>query len=498
MIALAQLASLLGLALILGAIARRLGLPGMVGEIGAGIVLGPSLLGWVAPRLYDLLFDQHGTTGLVAALATLGVVLMVGLAATELDGGFLRSHTVVVASVTGWSFMAPLLLGVGAGVLLTELPATADIVGSPEVNAGPHTVQFALLLGTALSVSAIPVIARILVELDLLRRGVGQLILSAAALTDIGAWLLLAVVSAMATVGVANGHLAISVAALIGVIVVTWLMRRPVQRGIGALATRAPTNRAQSTRLPGAVLTVNIIAGLVMVGAAALTSALSLEAVLGAFLGGLLIGRRHTALLRPLRAVTNHVLAPLFLATAGLHLDARALADPVVLAIAGLVLVLAVVGKLAGTYVGARLVRVSRRHALALGAGLNARGVVEIVIANVGHRLGVFTQEVATIIVLVAIVTSLMAGPLLSWLLRHERRGEERRGAGAHPSSVIPNASSTVRNFADVSRNSSSGSDPSTMPPPAQVMAERPSAASSAHRIDTSHSPSSVTAPGSR
>ncbi|WLP90904.1 cation:proton antiporter [Gordonia sp. NB41Y] len=402
---LGHLALVLLAALVCGMIARRLGMPAMTGQLAAGVLLGPSLLGTVLPESLD--FGDGDDLPLVSAVGTLGVVLLVGLAAVDLDGPFLRRRVKVVASVGLGSFAVPLATGVGAGLLI------------PQAMHGESTgtTEFALLLGTALSVSAIPVIARILTELDLLRKEIGQLTLATGTLTDIAAWVILAVVSAMTTSGLGGGRLPLTLGALVGVLVATAVLRRPVSRAL---------DRLESSRHEGQ--TGGIVV-LILIACAAITGALNLEPVLGAFLGGVMIGRRGDAVLAPLRAVTTWVLAPVFLAGAGLHLDLHLIADPVVAGVAAAVVLAAVVSKFVGTFVGARVAGVPRWDSAALGAGLNARGVVEIVIATAGLHMGVFSAEIYMIVVLLAVITSIMAGPWVAFCVA--------RGAHAGPRTDI-------------------------------------------------------------
>jgi Kef-type K+ transport system membrane component KefB len=258
-------------------------------------------------------------------------------------------------------------------------------------------------------------------ELRLLHRNIGQLILCAVTVDDIVGWLLLSVVSAMATTGVRAGNIVLSIGYVIAVIAVAMLVRPLVRAALRA------ADRADAARDGGVTVTLVVI--LLLLGAAA-TQALKLEAVFGAFVCGIVIsscGTLNAARLAPLRTTVVSFLAPVFFATAGLRMDLTALAQPMVL-LAGLgVLLAAIVGKFSGAYLGARLSRLGRWEALAIGAGMNARGVIEVIIAMVGLRLGVLSTEMYTIIVLVAIVTSLMAPPLLRLTMaRVELTAEER------------------------------------------------------------------------
>ncbi|MEE4023063.1 cation:proton antiporter [Gordonia sp. PKS22-38] len=412
----AQLAIILAAALIAGMIARRVGLPAMVGELIAGVLLGPSLLGLLLPRVSDALFDDGAPSPLVEGIGQFGVLLLVGLAATELDTEVLRRRIGVVSSVSLWAFGIPLGGGVAVGFLV---PVTFHGEGS-------STLEFALLLGAAMSLSAIPVIAKILTDLGLMRGQIGQITLAAGTINDIGAWLLLAAVSAMTTVGLRGWQLPLTVLSLAAVILATIVLRPWVRRGLDRL--ESSTHKVHVT-----ALVVIIIAG-----GAAVTDALHLEAVLGAFLAGLLVGERDATTSSPLRTVTTAVLAPVFLATAGLHLDLLVLGEPGVALLALAVLVVAVATKLLGGYVGARLARVGRWEALAYGSGLNARGVVGIIVATVGLELGVFTDAVYMVVVLVAVVTSIMAGPMV---VAAVRRADTSGGAGVPD----PSAEANVR-----------------------------------------------------
>ncbi|EOM76911.1 cation/H(+) antiporter [Rhodococcus rhodnii] len=387
-----QVAVLVAAALALGRLAARIGLPPVTGELLAGIVVGPSLLGTVAPGMHARLFPADPVQWhLLDAAAHLGLLLLVGLAAASLDVGFLRARRGAVASVSLGAFAIPLAAGIALGYLLPSSLAGDDA----------DDLSFALFFGIVLAVSAVPVIAKTLADLGLLHRDVGQLTLVSGTIDDALGWILLAVTAAMVTSGVEVGVVAGSLGAVLAVVVVALLARRPV----ATVASRSP-----SLVLPCAV--VLILAG------GAVTQAMHLEAVLGAFAAGFALRRISPALLAPLRTVTAAVFAPLFLATAGLRVDLGVFAQPDVL-VAGLaVLAVAVAAKFAGAYAGARAARIGHWDSLALGAGLNARGAVEIVIAMIGVGLGILTAESYAIVVLVAISTSIMAGPLLMWTMR--------------------------------------------------------------------------------
>lgn len=398
LVLLVQLGLLLGLALGLGRVAVRLGMPAVVGELAAGVLVGPSVLAHLAPAVSSWLFphiaaQQH----LLDAVGQLGVLLLVGVTGMSIDLKLVRRTASTGALVGIGGLVVPLAVGVGLGFVLPAFLLTP----------GTHRVVFASFVGVAMCVSAIPVIAKTLLEMRLLHRDVGQLIMSAATLSDIVGWLLLSLVSALATTGLRAGQVAVSVAGLVAVVVVTVLVGRPVVNTALRLSARSAERRVS-------VATAVVL----LLVAAAGCQALGMEPVLGTLLCGLLIGSSRWVdreRLAPVRTLVMAVLAPIYFATAGLRMDLTQLGRPAVLASAFAVLVLAIAGKFAGAYAGARTARLDHWKSLALGAGLNARGVIEVIVATVGLRLGVLNTATYTIIVLVAIVTSLMAPPLLRY-----------------------------------------------------------------------------------
>ncbi|ROO86418.1 Kef-type K+ transport system membrane component KefB [Actinocorallia herbida] len=408
-----QTGLLLAVAVGLGRLAVRLGWPAVAGELLAGVLLGPSILGQTAPGAMEWLFPRDPAQfHLLDAVGQIGVLLLVGITGAQMDLGLVRRRGRTAAYVSGASLVIPLALGIAVGLAL------------PVAFHGPAAdrTAFALFLGVALCVSAIPVIAKTLTDMNLLHRNTGQLTLAAAMVDDIAGWLLLSVVSAMAASGAGVGRTALSAACVVVVGLVAWLVVRPVARTVLARADVA----GEPPVATGVVV-------LLMLLAAAGTHALGLEAVFGVFVCGMAIrasGAARPALLAPLRTVVLGVLAPVFFATAGLRIDLSALASPAALGWALLVLLLAIVGKFVGAYLGALLAGLNRWEAIALGAGLNARGVIEIVIATVGLRIGVLSSRMYTIIVLVAVVTSLMAPPVLRWTMRRvEQTAEEEMRA---------------------------------------------------------------------
>ncbi|GAA2336102.1 cation:proton antiporter [Dactylosporangium salmoneum] len=398
-----QLSLLLLLALALGRLAVRLGLPALVGELLTGVLLGPSLLGALAPGAVAWLLPADANQlHLVDAVGQVGVLLLVGVTGAQVDVALLRRRGSTGVRVSLAGLLLPLALGVAAGF----------VVPGALIPGGTQRWVFALFLGVAMCVTAIPVIAKTLADMGLLHRDIGQLTLAAGSVDDAVGWLLLSVVAAAATTGVHAGSVALSLVYLVGFLAAALLVGRPVVRRALRAAGRAGDG---GPRVTTAVVVI-------LLGAAA-THAMGMEALLGAFVAGILVGQARGEPgdatrplwtdLAPLRTVTLSVLAPIFLATAGLRMDLTALADWRVLVAAVALLAIAILGKFAGAYLGARGSRLSHWEAIALGAGMNARGVVEVVVATTGLRLGVLNVATYTVIVLIAVVTSVMGPPIL-------------------------------------------------------------------------------------
>ncbi|GGV05975.1 cation:proton antiporter [Streptomyces spectabilis] len=410
-----QVGLLLVVAVLLGRLATWFRLPRVVGELSAGVLLGPSVFGNLLPDLRDWLLP-HDTAQmhLLAAVAQLGVLLLVGITGAHIDFGLIRSKRKVIGYVSAASVLLPLALGVGLGFLMPQS------LMAPGAERG----TFALFVGVAIAVSALPVIAKTLLDMNLLHRNVGQLIIGAAAISDIVGWMLLSVVAAMATRGLTTGLVLESVGYLIAVLVATVLVARPVARKVLEFTDRSPQKDVSAATIAAMILLFS--AG---------TLALDMEPILGAFLCGMVICSLGTSARRSLDSMRTFVmstLAPLYFATAGLQVDLSALTRPTVLLAAVVTLLIATLAKFAGGYLGARMGGLQHGEGLAIGAGLNARGVVEIVIATVGLNLGVLTTATYTIVVLIAVITSMMAPPFLRHATRsmptttaeHERQRE--------------------------------------------------------------------------
>ena len=388
---LVQLVVIVAASRAVGWIAARFGQPRVVGEITAGILLGPSLLGFLAPRLSAWLFPS-ATFPVLLAVSHLGLLFFMFLVGLHLDLGMLRASGRTALVTSPVSIVVPLGLGV----------AVAAHVGprfAPEVS----PLAFALFLGLALSVTAFPVLARILEEQGLTRTRIGVVAIACAAVDDVSAWCLLAGVTAYvraATGGASFVRTVILLAAF----------------AAAALALLPPVLKKLVSRSPAAYLPV---AAVCLLTCGAMTEAIGVHALFGAFLAGIAMPRRddlRQGLEVSLEPVTSVVLLPLFFTSTGLRLDVGWLQGATAWTAFGLILLAAVGGKLVGSMLAARATGMEWREAAGLGVLLNTRGLVELVILGAGLELGVLTPPVYTMMVLMALVTTAMTTPVLQAL----------------------------------------------------------------------------------
>ena len=404
---LVQLTVLFLAARIGGEVAARLGVPLHVGELAMGIALGPSFLGWAWPEGSGALFPSDAATrSLLDVVSWMGVIMLALLAGLETRPGILR--TAGRAVLGGWigGFGLPFAAGLALGLVAPEAL----------VPAGIERTVFALFLATAMSISAIPVIARILIDLDLLRTRVGTVILSSAIADDTVGWLVLAVVSGLVggalELGPILGTVALTAAFVVGSFT------------IGRALVRRAIRASRRLRGPFGELSVML---LLVLSFGALTQWIGVHLVLGAFVAAILIGRVPDLDPEPvaaLRHLAMGLFVPFFFAYTGTKVDLTTLRG------SGLVFAAAAVGvacgsKILGGWAGTRLGGLPRWEALAVGVGLNARGAMELVIAEVGLSIGVLNGPAYATIVLIAVLTTVMAAPLLRICVR--RAGEAAR-----------------------------------------------------------------------
>ena len=385
-----------------GYVARRVGMPRVIGELLAGVALGPSLLGQVWPAGFEWLFPANQRqAGLLLGLAWIGIVFLLGVTGAEIDTSMIRRQGRAATTSTIGSLAIPLGVGALVGSLLPS-----EFLGDAARSV------FILFFAVAFAISSLPVAARILSDLGLMHRPVAHLALGVATANDIVGWLLLGVVVGVAESGTVElGPLVVAGGVVLSTtFVVLSYGPRFLDRVSAEMERRAGGQAAEIS-----ILTLTVVA----VGT--ITHAAGIEVVIGAFIAGIAIGGsrlRHGSGFASLEAVTNGIFAPLFFAIAGIRVDLTELADGSVATWAVVVTLAATAAKLAGSYGGGRLGGLDRRDSLGLGASLNARGALEIVVATVGLSLEVIGPTAYTVIVVMALVTTALTGPMLELIYR--------------------------------------------------------------------------------
>lgn len=396
-----QFAAVLLTARLFGELMGRLGQPTVLGELLAGILLGPSVLGLYCPAFSAALFPPEALSHhLLELVSWLGLILLLFVVGLETDVGALGGLGRPALSVGWWALALPMASGIALGWAL------------PDTFMGPvgSRMVLALFLGVAMSITAIPVLAKILLELDMLRRNFGLAALGAGIAEDLLGWIGLSVVLELARDGRADAWAigkALSVTSLF-IALAFVLGRRAVPLFFELVDERL--------RSPHRRVTVAILFALLC---SALTQRIGVHAVFGAFVAGLLVGRcpRFKAQDREvIEGAAFGVFAPVFFSFAGLQVRLHELRE---WGLFGVILGAAVAGKLLGAYVGGRLGGFRRLESLAMGIGMNARGSMELVLALLGLSAGIVSRELFSMIVLMAAITSLMTPPLLRLIAPH-------------------------------------------------------------------------------
>ncbi|HVS77185.1 MAG TPA: cation:proton antiporter [Steroidobacteraceae bacterium] len=400
---LSQIIVLLVTGRLLGELLSRWGQPPVMGQLLAGIVLGPSVLGHIAPAAQSALFPHAPQQrAMLDAVAQLGVLLLLLLTGMETDLAVMRHSGRAALSVSLAGIALPFLCGV---VAIELLPAA--MLAKPDSR-----LLLALFIGTALAVSSVKIVAVLIRELGFIRRTVGQVILAAAIIDDAIGWVFVSVLLGLAQHGgIDMGIVARSVLGTLAFLAFSiTLGRRLVFHLIRW------TNDHFVSELP--VITVI----LVIMGAMALaTDLIGVQTVLGAFVAGILIGEspiltRHIE--EQLRGLIVALFMPVFFGLAGLSTNVASLARPDMLLLTAGLIVVASVGKFSGATLGGRLAGLTNRESLAVGCGMNARGSTEVIIASIGLSMGLINESFFTAIVVMALVTTLAMPPMLRWALR--------------------------------------------------------------------------------
>lgn len=391
-----------------GRVFARMGQPRVVGEMAAGILLGPSLFGWMAPRLSAAVFPA-ASLGFLNTLCQIGLVLFMFLVGIELDVGRLRGRGHAAVTTSHASILAPFFFGI-----LLAFPFYRRLAPP-----GVPFASFALFLAAAMSVTAFPVLARILTERRMQHTSVGTVALACAAVDDVSAWCILAgvIVAARAGRDFLPFWRTVGGSALFVLIMVT--AGRRAFRGFGRSYARKGSLSPDTFAL----------ALLSAIAAAWISEEIGIHALFGAFLAGAVMPRESgfaRAITHRLEDLVVIVLLPLFFAFTGLRTSLRLLAGPELWLAGALVLLCAIAGKFGGSTIAARACGMPWREAAGVGILMNTRGLMELVILNVGLEIGVLTPALFTMMVLMALVTTVMTSPLLAWIYRPEESSAAR------------------------------------------------------------------------
>jgi Kef-type K+ transport system membrane component KefB len=393
-----QLVTVLVAARVAGRLVMRLGQPAVIGEMAVGICLGPSLLGWAAPGVFHALFPASSLPTL-QLISQIGVCLFLFVVGISLDTGHARRQAPAAALISTSSIVLPALLGGLTSLLL--YPALA--------GDGAAFVPFALFMAIAMGITAFPVLARILEERRIARTPLGTLAITCAAAGDVAAWVMLAGIVAISQDG--GWGASITTIALSAVFVGVMLMI--VRPAVAHWAARVPQ-----------VQQVLVVALAVMLLSALTTEAIGIHALFGAFLAGVVMPRSD--------AVRQHLtlriddfatvfLLPLFFVFTGLRTSITLLNDSDSWLICLGLIAVATLGKLGGTMAAARWTGMRWPDAFALGALMNTRGLMELIALNIGYDLGILSPEIFAMLVIMALVTTAMTGPLLTLAGRWQR-----------------------------------------------------------------------------
>jgi Kef-type K+ transport system membrane component KefB/nucleotide-binding universal stress UspA family protein len=409
---LGQLILLMLVGRLLGELMIRIGQPSVMGMLLGGILLGPSGLGLLWPDLHDVLFPKAPEqNAMLDGIAQLGVLLLLLLTGMETDLKFVRQvgKTALVVSLSGVA--VPFMCGFALGELMPEA-----LLPSPD-----QRLITSLFLGTALSISSIKIVAAIIREMGFTRRDLGQIIVASAICEDSIGWCIIAIIFSLAQAGTVD---VMSVGRSMLGTAVFLIASFTVGRRIVFFLIRWANDYFESD-FP-VVTTILVIMGML----ALITQFIGVHTVLGAFVAGVLVGEspilsKHAD--EQLRGLILAFFMPVFFGVSGLSTDLSVLKDPTMAVMAFGVVVLASFGKFAGAFLGGAIGGLTRAEALALGCGMNARGSTEIIVASLGLSMGALSQDLFTIIVAMALVTTLAMPPMLRWALaRVPMSGSER------------------------------------------------------------------------
>jgi Kef-type K+ transport system membrane component KefB len=393
-ILLLQIITIIITARLFGWLFRKIGQPSVIGEIIAGIFLGPSVVGMYFPEYSSLLFPV-ASLGNLQFLSQIGLILFMFVIGMELDLKVLKNKANDAVVISHASIIIPFALGIGLSYFIYNQFAPA----------GVEFLSFSLFMGIAMSITAFPVLARIVQERGIHKTRLGAIVITCAAADDITAWCLLAAVIAIVKAGTFASSLYVILLASVYVLMMLFLVK-PFLKKVGDLyATRENLSKP-----------VVAIFLLTLIISSYLSEIIGIHALFGAFLTGAImpdISRIRTIIIEKVEDVSLILLLPLFFVFTGLRTQIGLINDPYLLKITGFIILVAVAGKFFGSALAAKFVGQNWRDSLTIGALMNTRGLMELVVLNIGYDLGVLSAEVFTMMVIMALVTTFMTGPAI-------------------------------------------------------------------------------------
>ncbi len=398
---------------LLGELMQRVGQPAVLGQLLAGILLGPTVLGNFWPAAHQAIFpNTPEQKKMIEAVSQLGILMLLLLAGMETDFGIVKRMRRAALSSSLSGIIFPFACGLFLGELLPD-----SMLPAPEKR-----IVTALFMATALSISSVKVVAMVIMEVDFMRRNIGQLILASAIIDDTIGWIILAMISGIAAEGTLNVK---GVSFTVGGTLIFLALSFTFGRRIVAHVIRWTND---NLRIEFAVLSAILV---LMCLVSIITELIGVHTVLGAFVVGMLVGQSPILtkqIHEQIRGLIIALFAPIFFAVAGLSVDLTILRHLYLVELAIGLILIASLGKLVGCYVGGRIGRLSSREATALAIGMNARGTTEIIVASIGLSIGVVSQDIYTLIVVMAVTTTMVMPPMLRWALtRIPPTGEEEQ-----------------------------------------------------------------------
>jgi Kef-type K+ transport system membrane component KefB len=389
-----------------GRLGKKIGQPLAVGEIAAGILLGPSALGLIWPSDWPILFPKE-TQQSLQLLGKLGLIFLLFQVGMEFDYSHLRSRSKTITAVSIFGMVGPFLCGLAIGPWL-------------HAEFAPDTPRlgFQLFLCVALSISALPIMGRILLEMNLERTPLGAMAISTAAIDDVIGWVLLGVATELVTTNFSVLHLLLQIACIAGFFLLLQKIIGPWLRKLW----RKSTNGSNESGMPNSFLALLLVA---LFASCLATHYLGIFVIFGAFLFGTCL-HQEPALVKAWRdrfsGVVLVAFVPIFFTNTGLNTKIGSLQTPEAWFACALVMVAAVAGKLGGCYLGARLTDQPPREAGCIAALMNTRALMALIAINIGLDLGLLTPALFTMLVIMALLTTAMCGPLLRWWLPKDLR----------------------------------------------------------------------------